>query len=573
MIQRLFTRHSIRERLLIAMLSMVVTLLATLTFIQIQSQQEILRDELSRREQLMTEKTLQQSKSLSQNLARQVEIELSAFNFSQASELINTAVIENSDLKYGILMESNQVAHIHTHNKALELETLKKPEDDAAAKFTEPGSQSLMEGNEKLIEFIEPVKISAQPWGVLRLGFSMKQVTAEIENSQQEITEQIQSIITNSLLTTALFLLIGLGVVIMIAARISQPLIQLTRSARELAAGNFSTELAINTRKDDEIGQLSRAFSEMARDLKYSYQQLEESNLTLEQRVEERTAELNNLVEQLRQTNEELEQSQAELARAERMASLGRLVAGVAHEINTPVGIGITCASHLRETTENVARLFNEGTIKKGDFRKYLDTATESCELVLNNLNRTGDLVKSFKMVSADQTSEERREYDLHAYLSDILLSLGPNLKKNNHSVELHCPIGIEMDGYPGALAQVITNLVMNSLNHAFDPGQKGYMEINATALDNDTVEISYTDDGRGISEEHISKIFDPFFTTKRGEGGTGLGLNIVYNLVHDTLRGELSCTSKLGEGIRFDIKIPRRINEEFAIEQTQLRH
>ncbi len=294
-------RHSIRWRLLITMLSLVMAVLTTLTYMQIWSQKHILQKELMHREALMREKTIQQGQTLCDNLANQVAIEIAAFNFSSVIESIYKVVKTEQDLVYGILMDAERLAHVHTLQPKLELETLSAQEDLFAAKQNQPTQQILQLNDAEIVEFVTPIQISTQPWGVLRLGLSMANVTAEIALANQELDKQIQWMILKSVITAVIFLLIGFIVVYMIAARISQPLIDLTNSARELAKGNFSAKVASDPSKNCEIGMLARAFIDMARDLEGTYLQLEKYNMSLEQLVEERTIQLKQKNELIRQ--------------------------------------------------------------------------------------------------------------------------------------------------------------------------------------------------------------------------------------------------------------------------------
>lgn len=244
------------------------------------------------------------------------------------------------------------------------------------------------------------------------------------------------------------------------------------------------------------------------------------------------------------------------LVQSEKMAALGSLVAGVAHEVNTPVGVGVTAASHLREITQEFKALCAAGSPRRSDLAAYLEDAVEAADIVLKNLDRAGKLIKSFKQVSADQSSEARRRFKVRDYLGEILLSLNPQLKKTAHQVTVECDDSLEMDGYPGAFAQVIANLVMNSLKHAYGPEAAGRIRIELTETDG-MAELRYSDDGRGIEPTVLPKIFDPFFTTKRGEGGTGLGLSVVYNIVVQQFGGTITCDSALGQGAMFTLRFP----------------
>lgn len=258
----------------------------------------------------------------------------------------------------------------------------------------------------------------------------------------------------------------------------------------------------------------------------------------------------------LQSTLQELQNTQGELVQAEKMASLGGLVAGVAHEINTPIGVGLTAATHLKEQAQSLAEIFASGKLKKSDFQAFIETANQSTGMIYANLNRASDLIKSFKQVAVDQTSEETRQINLIEYIEEILESLRPNLKRATHEIKVTGDRGIVIDTHPGALSQVVTNLVMNSVIHAYDEGDKGHIQINVE-MDGETVDLTYADDGKGMEADVQSKIFDPFFTTKRGSGGSGLGMHILYNQVTQTLGGSIDLHSSPGRGTAFEITIP----------------
>ncbi|MDM8566854.1 adenylate/guanylate cyclase domain-containing protein [Candidatus Halobeggiatoa sp. HSG11] len=281
----------IRWRLLSIMLSLIMAVLFTLTYVQIWSQQHILEKGLVDHELLLRENNLQHGQVVSNNFSNQIAIKIAAFNFSAISELVRTVIKNNEDLVYVILVNKEQKAYVHTLKPELELEFLNGTEDLFALKQSNPTLQRLEHDGDEIIEFIRPIQISTEPWGVLRLGFSMAKVVEKIANSRQELNEQIQLIIIKSVIMAIGFLIIGFIAVFMISARISKPLIELTVSARKLSTGDFSTK--INTIQcGGEIGVLATAFTDMAKNLELSYEQLEKYNLFLEQEVEERTIEL-----------------------------------------------------------------------------------------------------------------------------------------------------------------------------------------------------------------------------------------------------------------------------------------
>jgi signal transduction histidine kinase len=253
----------------------------------------------------------------------------------------------------------------------------------------------------------------------------------------------------------------------------------------------------------------------------------------------------------------ELRRNRQIIARNERLAALGSLVAGVAHEINTPLGnalmVSTTLADHLREFDH--AR--DDGPLKRSTFDQFIARVHESNDHLLRNLRRAADLILHFKQVAVDQTSDRRRRFELGTVLEDVLATVSSRVRKAGHTIEARCPPGIRMDSYPGAIGQIVTNLVENALIHAFDNRQNGHIVICASALSDHEAEITVSDDGNGIPSQDIGRIFDPFFTTRLGSGGSGLGLSIVLNLVRDALGGDIGVESAPAQGTRFVIRIP----------------
>lgn len=270
-------------------------------------------------------------------------------------------------------------------------------------------------------------------------------------------------------------------------------------------------------------------------------------------KIEEELAAANN---ELSNTVDQLKAAQMSLIWAEKMASLGRLVAGVAHEINTPVGVGVTAATNLDQLTREFARLYAADQLTRQTLQEYLDDCQIAVSIITSNLNRASRLIRSFKEVSVDQTSETRRLFKVKSYLDEVLFSLHPKFKKTGHVVTVNCDDGLEIDSYPGAFAQILTNLVMNSLVHAYDPGESGHLVIEASQPEG-FLQLDYNDDGKGIEPENLAKIFDPFFTTDREHGGTGLGLSVVYNIVTIQLEGTIECSSQPDQGTSFSIRVP----------------
>lgn len=281
-------------------------------------------------------------------------------------------------------------------------------------------------------------------------------------------------------------------------------------------------------------------------------------NDDLEKRVEQRTEELINANTHLENSLQQLKIAQHQLVQSEKMASLGGMVAGVAHEINTPVGVGITAITHLESKLNIYNNLYSKNELSRENFEKFMSTAIEAVDIIHNNLNRAADLIRSFKQVAVDQMSNELREFNLYDYLSEVIQSLKPNLKTGGHQIELNCPADITMYSHPGALAQILTNLVMNSITHGFENRLNGVITISVH--EDEPIYITYCDDGQGMLAETIDKVFEPFYTTRRNQGGTGLGMHISYNLATQTLCGHIQCKSIPGQGACFELTIPKRI-------------
>jgi two-component system, NtrC family, sensor kinase len=270
----------------------------------------------------------------------------------------------------------------------------------------------------------------------------------------------------------------------------------------------------------------------------------------LERAVHERT-------ERLEQQNAALLEAQSELVRQEKLASLGRLVAGVAHEINTPLGICVTATSHLVEELKLTRQELDAGELTEETLATFFDVVDQSLRIMTTNTQRAAALVRSFKQVAVDQSSDDLRTFNLNAYLNEVLLSLQPKLKGRPVKVDLQCPPDLVLDSFPGAVSQIVTNMVVNSLVHGYERDQKGTITMRV-AQDGDMVSFDYADDGAGMDEDTLSKLFDPFFTTKRGNGGSGLGAHILYNLATGALGGTVRAESEPGKGLRYHLRFPR---------------
>lgn len=278
---------------------------------------------------------------------------------------------------------------------------------------------------------------------------------------------------------------------------------------------------------------------------------LEKQGITLKEHQEE----LLQQKEELQSTLENLRKAQEQLVESEKMAAIGGLVAGVSHEMNTPLGISITAVSNLLEDVQKMAGLYEKDGISRKEFKGFIESAHDTAGLVQKNLERAASLMQSFKQVSADQVTEHQRVFALKEYLGDILLSLRPKFRDKKIEFNIDCDEELQLNSYPGVYAQIFTNLLLNSLQHGFHPSDTGVIGIRAE-MQKELLKIYYTDNGIGISHKDLPHIFEPFYTSDQHRG-TGLGLNIIYNLVKQKLHGTITCESEPGKGVLFVIEVP----------------
>jgi PAS domain S-box-containing protein len=260
-----------------------------------------------------------------------------------------------------------------------------------------------------------------------------------------------------------------------------------------------------------------------------------------------------------------LRETQDSLIEAEKLAALGRLVAGVAHEINNPVGTSLTVASALEGKTAMFAAEFAQGILKRSSLNEFLEVSRKASSQLVANLNHAAELIQSFKQVATDRSYPNRRAFDLGELTEQVAISLRPGLGKKNLTLNVECQPELMMNSYPGPYGQVLTNLFLNSVAHAFPDDKGGTVDIKVKASGNDNVEILFSDNGCGMNHGIRRKAFDPFFTTRRDQGGTGLGLHIVYSIVTNCLGGRLTLDSEPGEGTKVRLVLPRMAPVELA--------
>lgn len=369
----------------------------------------------------------------------------------------------------------------------------------------------------------------------------------------------IRSVIVSALLAIALLIVVLYGVVKNVVAL---PLQRFTNHVNRLnpdqSVGDDSPFEPMLADRQDEIGQLYQAFNEQHQSLIARDRALQEHRDQLEQIVADRTQALQCSNEELSQSLEKLKVAQEELLQSEKLASLGNLVSGVAHEVNTPLGVSITAASHLTSETQQAQRALMDNQLKRSDLERFFDECLETSQLLSNNLDRAAQLIRAFKQVAVDQTSDEQRLINLKDYIDEVMASLRPKYKHLPIEIFNDIDPDLNLTLTPGALAQVFTNLVINSLIHGFEEGkQSGQIRISTPKIDQGQLQLLYEDDGQGMTKETIKHIFDPFYTTRRSRGGSGLGMNIVFNLVSAKLKGKIRILNAPHQGCRLAIQLP----------------
>jgi len=367
-----------------------------------------------------------------------------------------------------------------------------------------------------------PLKEDGVTIGAIELLINTSDSAALINNRTQ--------IIVVVALATTILLLIALSFII--RKLLIRPLLKIREAATSIRKGLAYKQIELNA--SYEITEVASAFNDMVSDLDGRYNELERAMKTIKR-------------------------TQKQLVESEKMVALGNLVAGVSHEINTPIGIGVTAVSYMDEKSRAFHALFLENKMKKSDLDDYLNMVRETTGMIQTNLQRASELIKSFKQVAVDQSAQTKRKFIIKPYIEEVLVSLQPNIKKTKHQILVQGDDTLQLFNDPGAISQVVTNLIMNSIIHAYSNEDSGTIKIELTKHQNELT-IQYSDDGKGMTSDVVEQIFNPFFTTNRSGGGTGLGMHIVYNLVTQSLAGTIICESTVGIGTIFIIQIP--INE-----------
>ncbi len=290
---------------------------------------------------------------------------------------------------------------------------------------------------------------------------------------------------------------------------------------------------------------------------KKAEQAYRELNNNLEQRISQRTEALSQSNQELSSAMQNLQQAQNGLVQSEKLAALGSLVAGIAHELSTPIGNSVMAATTLHDHTRAMQTAVEAGSLRRSMLDQFVADSHTACDILNRNLRRASELISSFKQVAVDQTGAQRRNFQLSEVVNEIIITLGPSLKKTPFVLENNIDDSLWLDSYPGALGQILVNLINNAVLHAFEGRNQGLISLRAFHSQPDWIQLTLTDNGVGISEAHLPKIFDPFFTTKLGQGGSGLGLNIAHNLASGILGGRLEVVSQVNWGTCFTLSLP----------------
>ena len=397
---------------------------------------------------------------------------------------------------------------------------------------------------------------------VTKDGKSLGIVVVEMTTSgyQKKLTELQGAYLSRGLIT-----LVGslAFIAIVLQFRLVAPINRLVGVSEELAKGTLNQP--VQGGGQDELGRLARslestrqALAGLIATLESKNTELQEANDRLEARVAERTTELENALNTLRD-------AQRNIIESEKLASLGRVVAGVAHELNTPIGNALIVASSIHDRLTPLQQELAGGSVRKSTLMESIGATTEGMVILMRSLSKAAQMIGDFKQVAVDQTSEQRRVFDLSEVTQEVLGTLQPSFRKSPVSLVTDLSSGIVCDSYPGPYGQVLTNLLMNTLIHAFEGRDSGEVKVTTDSPRQNWARLTVTDNGVGMPADVKAKVFDPFFTTRMGRGGTGLGMNIVHSFVVRVLKGRIEVESQPGQGSRFVIEFPCSADEAHA--------
>jgi signal transduction histidine kinase len=501
-----------------------------------------LYSQISNYRQSLQENVLMFSELIGQNALEPMMNDEGLVEEQNLKALVASEIIENVHI-YKII-DPNTTDFFASYNK--EGIAPVKAKFDQVQALTQPK----MTGN--VIEIIRPISKSGKVLGYVYLRAS---------------ADALESLISQSIMLTVSVLLICLLMcfffTLKLQSAITAPINILVKLVQRISRQkDYSSRAELHGIKElDILGEafnnmLQRTQEHMERQTEAESEQVK-LNLSLEEKVQQRTMALKEANNELIQTLEKLHQFQRQMVQNEKMASLGDMVAGVAHEVNTPIGLGVTASTMMLDRLSDMRKAFEDKTLKASSLSKFIAEGEENLNIIYRNLNRAAELISSFKQVAVDQSSENNRVFSFAKLMDEILMSMRPKLKKVKHLINVSCADNLVVESKAGPINQIMINLIMNSIIHGFEDVDKGQIDINIESIDDNKVSIEFKDNGKGIPEHLRKRIFDPFVTTKRGQGGSGLGMHLVYNLVTQALNGSISIVSEEGQGVEFRIIFP----------------
>ena len=471
---------------------------------------------------------------------------------------------ERLEIALGNLAAANQVLNAHVYKVDRSTST-----PDYFASFNKQG-QLLTGGNENQLQVVEMAPVLSDKGRYLELSTKVYDSESNIQLGWVYLrvsAENFNALVGRSIFLNVFVVIALLIISFMFAVRMQRKVtgpvekisnfLQKTSRHRDYSARAEGYDVRELDMLADALNILLLRMQEYVQKQRQSEEQHRKLNASLEDMVNSRTVALKDANQELIQTLEKLHQFQRQIVQNEKMASLGDMVAGVAHEVNTPIGLGVTASTMMLDRLAVIQKDFENKTLKASAMKRFIDESNENLNIIYRNLNRAAELISSFKQVAVDQSSESSRSFCVEQLVNEILLSLQPRLKKLKHKINVDCDPTLIVDTKAGPINQILINLIMNSVIHGFEHIDSGTINISAELVNKSKLKIVYTDDGKGIPPEIRKRIFDPFVTTKRGQGGSGLGMHLVYNLVTQALNGSISLTSEEGNGVEFVIIFP----------------
>lgn len=531
--------HTISLKRILIYIVLLVTSFALLVGFTVNIVSQVAQYQDSLRDQ-----ALSYSRIVAGNAASSLVFNDNANEKQRLSSLENTSFIQHVHV-YKMDETSNELTFFSSYNK--------KGLAPIPARFAKLDKLTTPQTNGNYIEVSQPVVLDGEVIGYVYLRGSLEQARLFMWRSIA-----IAGVVF--VLTLLLCWLITLRLRKTIVTPLDSVVDVISQVARDK---NYSLRLAPS--KLVEFDMMAHAFNTMLDRVQQhisrqrrAEEEASQLNTELERQVTQRTQALKESNSELLKTLEQLHQYQGQLVESEKMASLGDMVAGIAHEVNTPIGLSVTASTLLQDKLTIMQEKFDEKRISTSEFERFLSDCDENLQIIYRNLGRAADLVTSFKQVAVDQSSEIDRDIHIPSFMNDVLISVKPRrLDPEKFPIRISCPEGLTVRAKAGPLNQVLINLIVNSMIHAFEGYSSGRVNISFTMIGDDKLEMVYTDNGKGVPSDINRKIFDPFVTTKRGSGGSGLGLHLVYNLVTQVLGGNIHFFSEEKNGVEFIVRFP----------------